>query len=68
MQQRNLNTFKPMESEHLRVWSKLPTIRRCPFFGGLVKIFNFLNFLPFSLLYQDMQIFSDKKGEEIGFI
>ena len=27
-----------------------------------------LSFLPLSLLYQDMQIFSDNKGEEIGYM
>ena len=31
-------------------------------FGGLVKMFNF----PFSLLYQDMKTFSDKKDEEMA--
>ena len=30
--------------------------------------FQFLNFLPFYLLHQDMQTFSQKKSEEIGYI
>ena len=36
-----ITTVKPLNSGHLRVWSKLPAIRRRPLFGGLVKIFNF---------------------------
>ena len=47
---------------------------------GLVKIVRYsevstflrfgqnFQFLTFFLLYQDMQTFSDKKGEEIGYI
>ena len=58
------NTIKPLNSGHLLAWSKLSAIRRCPLFGGLVKIF----FLLFALLYQDMQTFYDKKGQEIDYI
>ena len=56
------NTVKPLNRGHLRVWSKLSAFRR---FGENCQ---FLSFLPFSLLYQDMQAFSDKKGEKIGSI
>ena len=35
------NTVKPLNSGHVRVWSKLSAFRSCLLFGGLVKIFNF---------------------------
>ena len=35
------NTVKPLNSGHVRVWSKLSAFRKCLLFRDLVKIFNF---------------------------
>ena len=58
---------KPLKSGHLRVW---PIVRylEVSAFLRFAQNSQFLSFLPFSFLYEDMQTFPNKKCEEVGYI